>query len=73
MALGTSNELSRSPASPSRRFDFRGDAGAEAYGLPYRWRPLTWQLNGKTYTNERSVRAYKGNGVAPPREDALKT
>ncbi|KAJ4463106.1 putative peptidase C69 [Paratrimastix pyriformis] len=36
-------------------FDFRGDAGAEAFGLPYRWRPLTWDLDGKTYFNERTV------------------
>jgi len=36
-------------------FDFRNDAGAEAFGLPYRWRPLTWEYEGKTYLNERSA------------------
>ena len=36
--------------------DFRADVGAQGFGLPYRWRPLTWQASdGRTYFNERSV------------------
>jgi len=32
------------------------DVGAEAHGLPYRWRPLTWTAtDGATYFNERSA------------------
>jgi len=33
--------------------DMSKDAGAGPFGLPYRWRPLTWDYNGKTYVNER--------------------
>lgn len=36
-------------------FDMTKDAGAGAFGLPYRWRPLTWELEGKTYFNERAT------------------
>ena len=35
--------------------DMTKDAGAGPFGLPYRWRPLTWEVNGKTYTNERAT------------------
>jgi dipeptidase len=35
--------------------DLRLDAGAGPFGLPYRWRPLTWELEGKTYVNERAT------------------
>lgn len=35
--------------------DLRLDAGAGPFGLPYRWRPLTWELDGKTYVNERAT------------------
>jgi dipeptidase len=31
------------------------DAGAGPFGLPYRWRPLTWEYKGKTYVNERAT------------------
>lgn len=35
---------------------FDQDVGAEAHGLPYRWRPLTWTASdGRTYFNERSA------------------
>lgn len=35
---------------------FDQDVGAEAFGLPYRWRPLTWQLDdGRTFFNERAA------------------
>jgi dipeptidase len=33
--------------------DMSQDAGAGPFGLPYRWRPLTWDVDGKTYVNER--------------------
>lgn len=35
--------------------DMRNDPGAGPFGLPYRWRPLTWELDGKTYVNERAT------------------
>ena len=34
-------------------FDMSKDAGAGSFGLPYRWRPLTWEYEDKTYFNER--------------------
>ncbi len=36
-------------------FDMTRDAGAGPFGLPYRWRPLTWEFEGKTYINERAT------------------
>jgi dipeptidase len=33
--------------------DMTMDSGAEPFGLPYRWRPLTWEHDSKTYINER--------------------
>lgn len=35
--------------------DMTADAGAGPFGLPYRWRPLTWNFDGKTYVNERAT------------------
>jgi len=39
--------------------DMRKDAGAESFGLPYRWRPLTWKVSGDKnaheYCNERAT------------------
>jgi len=35
--------------------DMSQDAGAGPFGLPYRWRPLTWEYDGKTYCNERAT------------------
>lgn len=35
--------------------DMRKDAGAGPFELPYRWRPLFWEVNGKTYCNERTT------------------
>lgn len=35
--------------------DMTKDAGAGPFGLPYRWRPLTWELDGKMYVNERAT------------------
>jgi dipeptidase len=33
--------------------DMSKDAGAGPFGLPYRWRPLTWKYEGQEYFNER--------------------
>ncbi len=35
--------------------DMTKDAGAGSFGLPYRWRPLTWELDGKMFVNERAT------------------
>jgi dipeptidase len=35
--------------------DMTKDMGAGPYTLPYRWRPMTWELDGKTYLNERAT------------------
>lgn len=34
---------------------FDKDMGAGPYELPYRWRPLFWEVDGKKYFNERST------------------
>lgn len=36
-------------------FDMRNDIGAGPYALPYRWRPMHWTIDGKTYVHERAV------------------
>lgn len=33
--------------------DMSKDVGAGAFGNPYRWRPLTWEVDSVTYCNER--------------------
>jgi dipeptidase len=35
--------------------DMRKDAGAGPFGLPYRWRPLSWEVDGQEYCNERAT------------------
>jgi len=35
--------------------DMTADVGAGPYGKPYRWRPLTWEVDGQEYFNERAV------------------
>src|SRR6056297_1302892 len=35
--------------------DMRKDFGAGAFDRPYRWRPLTWKVEGETYCNERAT------------------
>lgn len=35
--------------------DMTKDDGAGPFGLPYRWRPLTWKYDNKEYFNERVV------------------
>ena len=36
-------------------FDMTKDIGAGPYELPYRWRPLTWEVDGVKYCNERAT------------------
>jgi dipeptidase len=36
-------------------FDMSKDIGAGPYGCPYRWRPLTFKVDGVTYVNERAT------------------
>eukprot|EP00727_Mastigamoeba_balamuthi_P010703 m51a1_g6255 hypothetical protein (552) ;mRNA; f:97166-99126 len=31
------------------------DVGAQAFGMPYRWHPLTWRYAGAAYVNERTI------------------
>lgn len=35
--------------------DMTEDIGAGGNALPYRWRPLEWEWEGKTYVNERAI------------------
>ncbi|MFW6020080.1 MAG: dipeptidase [Bacteroidales bacterium] len=35
--------------------DMRKDAGAGPFERPYRWSPLTWEVDDDTYVNERST------------------
>ncbi len=35
--------------------DMSKDPGAGPHALPYRWRPLTWKYEDKTYVNERAT------------------
>ncbi len=35
--------------------DMSKDVGAGPFGIPYRWRPLTWKVDNVTYVNERAT------------------
>lgn len=35
--------------------DMTADAGAGPYKVPYRFRPLTWEVDGEEYFNERAI------------------
>ncbi|MCM1355260.1 MAG: C69 family dipeptidase [Staphylococcus sp.] len=35
--------------------DMTQDIGAGPYKVPYRWRPMTFEVDGKTYLNERAI------------------
>jgi dipeptidase len=35
--------------------DMTQDIGAGGNGLPYRWRPMEWEFDGKRYINERAI------------------
>lgn len=36
-------------------FDMTKDLGAGPFGCPYRWRPMTYEVEGQTYVNERAT------------------
>jgi dipeptidase len=36
-------------------FDLSKDVGAGPYKLPYRWRPMTWKVDGQEYVHERAI------------------
>lgn len=36
-------------------YDMSQDIGAGPWGAPYRWRPLTWKIDGETYFHERTT------------------
>lgn len=36
-------------------FDMNNDIGAGPNHVPYRWRPMTFEVDGKTYLNERAI------------------
>ncbi|MDR0996029.1 MAG: C69 family dipeptidase [Tannerella sp.] len=46
--------------------DMTKDPGAGPFKLPYRWRPLTWKVDGKTYTNERAIATQQTGFVIVP-------
>ena len=35
--------------------DLSKDVGAGPYAAPYRWRPMTWEVDGKKYLHERAI------------------
>lgn len=36
-------------------FEMTSDIGAGPYHVPYRWRPMTFEVDGKEYVNERAI------------------
>ncbi len=36
-------------------YDMTQDAGAGPFKVPYRWRPMTFEVDGTTYTHERAI------------------
>lgn len=36
-------------------FDMTKDVGAGPFTLPYRWRPMTWEVDGNRYVHERAI------------------
>ncbi|MDE7385903.1 MAG: C69 family dipeptidase [Muribaculaceae bacterium] len=36
-------------------FDMTKDVGAGPYAVPYRWRPMSFEVDGKEYTHERAI------------------
>ncbi|MGZ3460078.1 MAG: C69 family dipeptidase, partial [Archangium sp.] len=35
--------------------DMTKDVGAGPFAVPYRWRPMTWEVDGKKYVHERAI------------------
>ena len=54
LAVGDMFELMRDHFEDSPMYLGRG-VGAGPFELPYRWRPLTWEVDGVKYFNERST------------------
>ena len=36
-------------------YDMTQDVGAGPYAVPYRWRPMTFEVDGQKYTHERAI------------------
>ncbi|MBO5779629.1 MAG: C69 family dipeptidase [Muribaculaceae bacterium] len=36
-------------------YDMTQDIGAGPFDVPYRWRPMSFEVDGKSYTNERAI------------------
>ena len=46
--------------------DMTKDAGAGPYKVPYRWRPMTFEVDGQEYTNERAIATQQTGLVIVP-------
>lgn len=46
--------------------DMTQDAGAGSYKVPYRWRPMNFQIDGETYVNERAIATQQTGFVIVP-------
>ncbi|WP_301029613.1 dipeptidase, partial [Parabacteroides goldsteinii] len=46
--------------------DMTKDAGAGSYKVPYRWRPMTFKVDGQEYTNERAIATQQTGFVIVP-------
>ena len=46
--------------------DMTKDAGAGSYKVPYRWRPMTFEVDGQKYTNERAIATQQTGFVIVP-------
>lgn len=46
--------------------DMTKDAGAGPYKVPYRWRPMSFKVDGKEYTNERAIATQQTGFVIVP-------
>jgi dipeptidase len=46
--------------------DMTKDAGAGSYKVPYRWRPMHFEVDGKTYLNERAIATQQTGFVIVP-------
>ena len=46
--------------------DMTKDAGAGPYKVPYRWRPMSFEVDGQEYTNERAIATQQTGFVIVP-------
>lgn len=46
--------------------DMTTDVGAGPYKVPYRWRPMSFDVDGKTYVNERAIATQQTGFVIVP-------